>query len=169
MSCTNCSEQEKFDFTELDAFIEEKEYFDETALIQVLHHAQGIFGYLPREVQIHVSEKLNVAAAKVYGVVSFYTFFTDVPRGENVIQVCLGTGCFVKGAARVLEAFENELGLKAGETTEDNKFTLSDVRCVGACALAPIVLINDKVYGHVKPEDVKQILENYLIDEAAAS
>lgn len=166
MSC-NCGNE--ITFAELDKFISENNLADETALIQVLHHAQGLYGYLPRNVQIHVAEQLNIPAAKVYGVVSFYSYFTDTPRGENVVQVCMGTGCFVKGADKVMDTFENELGIKSGETTEDMKFTLSGVRCVGACGLAPVVLINDKVFGHVQSEDVKQILEDYLVDEVTSN
>ncbi|MDR1781447.1 MAG: NAD(P)H-dependent oxidoreductase subunit E [Bacilli bacterium] len=154
-------------YAELDKFIAEGHYDDPDSLIQVLHHAQHLFGYLPREVQIYVAKKLDIPIAKVYGVVTFYTFFSETPRGENVIQVCLGTGCFVKGAAKVMESFENELKIKQGETTEDMQFTLSAVRCVGACALAPVVMINDKVYTHVDPSSVKRILEKYLISAAS--
>ncbi|MDF9867601.1 NADH-quinone oxidoreductase subunit E [Bacilli bacterium PM5-3] len=156
-------------FKELDQFIEENNCADESSLIKVLHRAQHLFGYLPRNVQIHVAEKLNVSVAKVYGVISFYSYFTDTPRGENVIQVCIGTGCFVKGADKVVESFEKELNIKSGETTEDMKFTLSGVRCVGACGLAPVVIINEKVFGHVQSQDVKQILEDYLVESAVAS
>lgn len=170
MAC-NCSEnQEGVNiFEELDVFIDSNNYVDESSLIKVLHRAQNIYGYLPRNIQIHVAEKLNVPVAKVYGVVSFYSYFTDTPRGEYVVQVCMGTGCFVKGSDKVMESFEKELSIKAGETTEDKKFTLSGVRCVGACGLAPVVLINDKVFGHVAVEDVKQILEDYLVAEAASN
>ncbi|MDL2211787.1 NAD(P)H-dependent oxidoreductase subunit E [Erysipelotrichaceae bacterium OttesenSCG-928-M19] len=166
MAC-NCNEtgDNKAIFAELDEFIAANNCTDESSLINVLHRAQHLFGYLPRNVQIHVAEKLNIPVAKVYGVVSFYSFFTDTPRGENIVQVCLGTGCFVKGADKVMESFEKELNIKAGETTENMEFTLSGVRCVGACALAPVVLINDKVFTHVDPSNVKQILEDYLIQK----
>lgn len=156
-------------YAELDKFIADGHLDNPDSLIQVLHHAQHLFGYLPREVQIYVAEKLHIPVAKVYGVVSFYSFFTETPRGENVIQVCIGTGCFVKGADKVMQAFESELKITSGETTEDMKFTLTGVRCVGACGLAPVVIINEKVYGHVQPDTVKDILGNYLIDEATAS
>ena len=156
-------------FAELDKFIEDNNCANEGSLIQVLHHAQHIYGYLPRNVQIHVAEKLHVPVAKVYGVISFYSFFTDTPRGEHVIQVCIGTACFVKGADKVLEGFEKELNIGAGETSEDLQYTLSGVRCVGACGLAPVVIINEKVYGHVQAEDVKDVLEKYLAEVAAES
>ena len=133
----------------------------EGALIEVLHKAQGIFGYLPKEVQIFVGQKLDVPASKVFGVVSFYSYFTTEPRGEYVIDICMGTACFVRGAAAVLEEFEKQVGIKVGETTADGKYTIEVLRCVGACGLAPVVMVNEKVYGHVTVEDVKSILEEY--------
>lgn len=147
-------------FDELDIFIDSLPT-THGALIQVLHHAQGIFGYLPKEVQLHIAKKLDLAPSKVYGVVSFYSYFTTEPRGEYKISVCLGTVCFVKGSDKILAQFEKELGIKAGETTKDLKFTLEGLRCVGACGLAPVVVVNGKVYGQVKPEDVSKILDNY--------
>ena len=131
------------------------------ALIEVLHKAQGIFGYLPEEVQLFVGEKLDVPVSKVYGVITFYSYFTTEPRGEYVVNVCLGTACFVRGAGNVLSEFEKELGIKAGETTPNGKFTVDVLRCVGACGLAPVVTVNDKVYGHVTAADVKNILAEY--------
>lgn len=131
------------------------------ALIEVLHQAQHIFGYLPEEVQYFVSEKLDVPASKVFGVVSFYSYFTTKPRGKYKIDVCLGTVCFVKGADKIIQEFEKELSIKSGETTEDKMFSLQGLRCVGACGLAPVVLINEKVFGAVKLEDVKGIVEQY--------
>lgn len=131
------------------------------ALIEVLHKAQGIFGYLPKEVQIFVGQKLDVPASKVFGVVSFYSYFTTEPRGEYVVNICMGTACFVRGAANVLEEFEKQIGVKVGETTQDGKYTIEVLRCVGACGLAPVVMVNEKVYGHVTAQDVKSILEEY--------
>ncbi|MGL6108116.1 NADH-quinone oxidoreductase subunit NuoE family protein [Romboutsia sp.] len=147
-------------FDELDNFIDSLPT-THGALIQVLHHAQGIFGYLPKEVQLHISKKLDLSPSKVYGVVSFYSYFTTEPRGEFKISVCLGTVCFVKGADKILAQFEKELGIKAGETTEDLRFTLEGLRCVGACGLAPVVVVNSKVYGQVKLDGVSKILDNY--------
>ena len=147
-------------FEQLDTFIDSLETKD-GSLIQVLHHAQGIFGYLPKEVQLYISEKLNIAPAKVYGVVSFYSYFTTEPRGKYKISVCLGTVCFVKGSDKVMAEFEKQLGIKAGETTEDLKFTLEGLRCVGACGLAPVVVVNGKVYGQSTPDDVSKILDKY--------
>lgn len=133
----------------------------EGSLIAVLHHAQELFGYLPKEVQTFVAKKLDLPVSKVYGVITFYSFFTTEPRGEFVVNVCLGTACFVRGAGAILQEFEKELGIRVQETTADNKFTINTLRCVGACGLAPVVTINNKVYGNVAKEDVKKILADY--------
>ena len=146
---------------ELDNLIDSLEVADESALIFVLKEAQGIFGYLPKEVQLHIADKLGVSPSKVYGVVSFYSYFSTNPIGEYKISVCLGTVCFVKGSDKVMAEFEKQLGIKAGETTEDLKFTLEGLRCVGACGLAPVVVVNGKVYGQATPDDVSKILDNY--------
>jgi len=147
-------------FKELEDFINSLPVKD-GALIEVLHKAQHIFGYLPKEVQTFVADKLNLPISKVYGVVTFYSFFTTEPRGKNVINICMGTACFVRGAANVLSEFEKQLDVKVGQTTPDGKFTVEVLRCVGACGLAPVVTINDRVYGHVTPSDVKKILAEY--------
>lgn len=148
-------------FIELENFINEMQD-KQGALIEVLHKAQGIFGYLPEEVQKFVAKKLNIPVAKVFGVVTFYSYFTTEPRGEYVISVCMGTACFVRGAGDVLKAFENQLGIKAGETTEDGKFTIEVLRCIGACGLAPVLTVNEKVIGHVTTAaQVKDILKEY--------
>ncbi len=127
----------------------------------MLHKAQHIFGYLPNEVQEFVAKKLDIPVSKVYGVITFYSYFTTEPKGENVINVCMGTACFVKGAGDVLSEFEKKLNIKVGETTKDGKFTLQVLRCVGACGLAPVVTINDKVYGHFTKNEVDKVLEEY--------
>ncbi len=142
---------------QLDEFIDSVKNKD-SALIEVLHHAQGIFGYLPKEIQLYIAKKLDVPPSKVYGVVSFYTYFTTEPIGKYKISVCLGTVCFVKGSDKILEEFEKELGIKVGQSTKDLKFSLEGLRCVGACGLAPVVTVNGKVHGKVKPEDVKNII-----------
>lgn len=130
-------------------------------LINVLHKAQEIFGYLPAEVQEVVAKELNVSVAHVYGVVSFYSFFTMTPKGKHPISVCLGTACYVRGAEKVLDEFRKLLKIQVGETTPDGKFSLSSLRCVGACGLAPVVTIGAKVYGRVAPDGVKDILAEY--------
>lgn len=156
--CCNLEKNQMFE--ELEDFINSLPSKD-GALIEVLHRAQNIFGYLPKEVQTFVADKLNLPISKVYGVVTFYSFFTTEPRGKNVINVCMGTACFVRGAGDVLKEFEKELGIKSGQTTEDMNFTLGSLRCVGACGLAPVLTVNDKVYGHCNPEQVKSILAEY--------
>lgn len=150
----------------LDAFIKEQNTQEE-ALISILHKAQEIFGFLPSELQLYVARKLNIPAAKVYGVVSFYSYFTQEKRGEFTISVCLGTACFVKGIEKVMHEFSEQLGVKSGGSTPDGLFTLKDVRCIGACGLAPVVMINDKVYGHVKAGDVSKILADYKAMEGS--
>lgn len=130
-------------------------------LINVLHKVQGTFGYLPAEVQEAVAGELNVSVAKVYGVVTFYSFFTMLPKGKNPISICTGTACYVRGAEKVLDEFKKELKIEVGETTGDGKFSISCLRCVGACGLAPVVMVGDKTYGRVAPEMVKDILANY--------
>jgi NADH-quinone oxidoreductase subunit E len=132
-------------------------------LIQFLHKAQDLFGYLPEEVQLHVADKLGIHHAEVSGVISFYNYFSTTPKGKYRINVCMGTACYVKGAEKVLQEFERILGISAGGVTEDQQFSIESLRCVGACGLAPVVMINDKAYGHVKPEDVREILAHYLV------
>lgn len=134
---------------------------DPQELINVLHGCQEHFGYLPAEVQEVISDKLGVPVAKIYGVVTFYSFFTMTPKGRHPISICLGTACYVRGAEKVLEEFKKELNLQVGQTTNDGKFSLSSLRCVGACGLAPVVLVGDKTYGRVAPDDVRNILKEY--------
>ena len=129
--------------------------------INVLHKVQGEFGYLPAEVQEVIAHELNVSAAHIYGIVTFYSFFTMLPKGEHPISVCMGTACYVRGAEKVLDEFKRELKIGVGETTSDGKFSLNCLRCVGACGLAPVVLIGDKVYGRLTPDGVKDILYEY--------
>jgi NADH-quinone oxidoreductase subunit E/NADP-reducing hydrogenase subunit HndA len=130
-------------------------------LINVLHAAQGIFGYLPAEVQELVANEMNVSVAHVYGVVTFYSFFSMIPKGKHPISICMGTACYVRGAEKVLDEFKRLLNVKVGETTPDGNFSVSCLRCVGACGLAPVVTVGEKVYGRVAPEDVKGILAEY--------
>lgn len=130
-------------------------------LINVLHQAQNHFGYLPAEVQELVSYELNVPVSKVYGVVTFYSFFTMLPKGQHPISVCTGTACYVRGAEKVVDEFKKLLSIEVGETTPDGKFSLGCLRCVGACGLAPVVLVGEKVYGRVSPDGVAEILKEY--------
>ena len=133
----------------------------EGELINVLHKTQGHFGYLPAEVQEYIAECLQIPVAKVYGVVSFYSFFTMTPKGEHPINVCLGTACYVRGAEKVLDALKNELKIEVGQVTPDGKFSLNCLRCVGACGLAPVMSIGGKTYGRMTPEKVKEVLAEY--------
>jgi len=134
---------------------------DPQELINVLHKCQEHFGYLPAEVQEVISNELVVPVAKVYGVVTFYSFFTMTPKGKHPISICMGTACYVRGAEKVLDEFKKELGLQVGQTSTDGKFSLSSLRCVGACGLAPVVMVGDKTYGRVAPDDVRAILKEY--------
>ncbi|MBN2693741.1 NAD(P)H-dependent oxidoreductase subunit E [bacterium] len=147
-------------FKELEKFIDELPE-KKGALIMVLHKAQGIFGYLPPEVQEFVAKKLEVSLAKVYGVVSFYTFFTMTPKGKFPISVCMGTACYVRGAEKILDEFKRVLSIEVGETTDDGKFSIDALRCIGACGLAPVVLVGEKVYGRISASDVQHILDEY--------
>ncbi len=130
-------------------------------LINVLHQTQGALGYLPAEVQEIIAAELKMSVAKVYGVVTFYSFFTMIPKGQNPISCCTGTACYVRGAEKVLDEFKRILNIKVGETTPDGKFSLNCLRCVGACGLAPVVMVGEKVYGRVSPDGVKDILKEY--------
>ncbi|MCX7884209.1 MAG: NAD(P)H-dependent oxidoreductase subunit E [Caloramator sp.] len=137
--------------------IEEKE----GSLINILHEAQDIFGYLPKELQLFIARKCNIPASKVFGVVTFYSYFTMEPRGQHVINICMGTACFVKGAEKILEEFKKILEIKEGNMSKDGMFTVNTLRCVGACGLAPVVMVDGKVYGRVKVEDVEDIIKEY--------
>lgn len=154
--CTGCKCNEKF--KDLEEFIAKQDN-KEAALIAVLHKAQELYGYLGEEVQVFISEKLNVSKSKIYGVISFYSYFTTEPKGKYVINVCTGTACFVRGAGDVLEEIKLKLGIKEGQTTKDGRYTLDTLRCVGACGIAPVVCVNDKVYGNFTKEQVEDILK----------
>lgn len=150
----------------LDAFINQQGR-DQGALIAVLHQAQKIIGFLPQAVQLHIAQAMGLPAAKVYGVVSFYSYFTETPKGRHPVHICMGTACFVRGADKILKEFEHRLGLPSGGVSPDRSFSLDSLRCVGACGLAPVVLIGDKVYGRVKIEDIPGILAEATKEEAA--
>ena len=137
--------------------------FDNQAgeLINILHKTQETFGYLPAEVQQVIAKELNISEAKVYGVVTFYAFFTMKPKGKHKISVCMGTACYVRGAEKIVDELKKELNIKVGEITPDGHFSLDCLRCVGACGLAPVMLIGEKVYGRIEPKEVKGILDSY--------
>jgi NADH-quinone oxidoreductase subunit E/NADP-reducing hydrogenase subunit HndA len=130
-------------------------------LINVLHKTQDYLGYLPAEAQEVIAQELQIPTAKVYGVVSFYSFFTMIPKGKYPISICMGTACYVRGAERILDEFKHLLKLNVGETGSDGLFSLASLRCVGACGLAPVVLVGDKVYGRLASDDVRNIVDEY--------
>ena len=131
------------------------------ALMPILQGAQDIYGYLPIEVQTMIAEGLSKPLEEVYGVVTFYSQFSLNPKGKYKVSVCLGTACYVKAAGEIFERLERMLGIKGGECTEDGLFSLDACRCVGACGLAPVVLVNEDVYGRIGPEDIEGIMAKY--------
>ncbi len=133
---------------------------DAGELINILHETQNKLGYLPKEVQELVAKNLGIPASRVNGVVSFYAFFTEKPKGKHPISICLGTACYVRGSDKVLDEVKNVLGIEVGQTTPDGIFSLDCLRCVGACGLAPVMTIGGKVYGNVDPKNVRKILES---------
>ncbi len=131
------------------------------ALIPVLEECQTVVGYLPVELQDYVGKELNVPGSTVYGVVTFYSFFSMVPKGRHIVKVCLGTACYVRGTKQIMERISAEFGIGVGETTEDRRFSLEAVRCLGACGLAPVVVIDEDTHGGMKPGVVSGILSRY--------
>ncbi len=134
---------------------------DKSLLISVMQQAQDIYGYLPMEVQERIAEEMDVPLEKVFGVSTFYAQFSLSPKGEYNISVCLGTACYVKGSGEIMEKLEEKLGIGADECTADGKFSLTACRCIGACGLAPVLTVNDDVYGRLTADDVDGILEKY--------
>ncbi len=148
-------------YEELDEYIESIKA-KRGMLIGVLHKAQEIFGYIPQEVQHHIAEKLGVSESTVYGVVTFYSFFTMKPRGKYQIKVCMGTACYVKGGNQLLERLREELKVQGEEPTADGLFSIHEVRCLGACSMAPVLLIGERdFHGRVTPDMIPQILDSY--------
>lgn len=131
------------------------------ALIPVLHETQEMFGFIPEEAQKMISELLHIPAAEIYGVATFYSRFTLTPKGKHTISVCLGTACYVKNSKGIIERLEEELNVKTGDTTEDGKFTFVATRCLGCCGLAPVMTIDEDVYGKLVPDDIPNILKKY--------
>lgn len=158
-TCQEETDQEKY------AKIEEiiKEYKGkEGSLIQILHFAQGIYGYLPLELQQFIAQKLDKPLSEVYGVTTFYSFFSVQPKGEHTIRVCLGTACYVRGGKKIVDRLKDILGIDVGCTTADGKFSLEIARCIGACGLAPAMTINDIVYKQVNPDKLHGIINKTL-------
>lgn len=153
-------EEEARLYAKLDQIIEKHKQV-KGPLIQVLHAAQELFGWLPEQVQMRVSQGLDIPLSEVHGVLSFYSFFTTVPRGKHTIRVCLGTACYVRGGKQVLEKFEQELAIPVNGTTDDREFSLEVNRCVGACGLAPVVTVGPDIYRRVKVDKIPGIVAKY--------
>ena len=153
-------EQMQTKLAELKDFIELHKN-DKGALMPIMQYAQDSFGFLSLEIQSVIAEGLGISVSEVYGVATFYAQFSLEPKGEYVVGVCTGTACYVKGAAAVLEAVEKDLGIPTGKTTADGKFTIQGTRCLGCCGLAPVMVVNEEVYGRLVPGDVPGILEKY--------
>lgn len=154
---------EEFTLEQIDELnkIIEKHRMEPGGIIPLLEKAQDLLGYLPIAIQKQISNKTNIPLSRIYGIVTFYSFFTMTPRGKHTVQVCLGTACYVKGGKKIAETIEEELGIKPGETTADKMFTYETVRCLGVCGLAPVIVVDGEVYGKVKFPKVKEILEQY--------
>jgi NADH-quinone oxidoreductase E subunit len=131
------------------------------ALIPVLQEAQNIYGYLPKDVIKYIGQKMSIPTSQIYGVVTFYAQFHLTPRGKNIIRVCMGTACHVRGAKGILTAIEEELQVAVGKTTPDLKFTIESVACIGACGLAPVIMVNDDTHGRLTPDRIPEILAKY--------
>ncbi len=130
-------------------------------ILGALHEVQNEYGYIPEIAQKYLSKELNVPMSKIYGIITFYSRFTLKPKGKHHIQVCLGTACYVKGADKVLERFKQKLGIDEGKTTKDGMFSLESVRCIGACGLAPAIVIDKEVYGKMDEKKVDELIEKY--------
>lgn len=163
MSCqcqSLCGTEKEEKYLLIDRIIERYQG-QEGAMIPILHQIQEAIGCLPEDVQAYVAEKMKVPLTEVYGVVSFYSLFNTEPKGKYKISICLGTACYVKGAGQILSEFEKELEIKVGQTTGDGLFTLEACRCLGACGLAPVLMINDNVHGRLAPGDVAALINKY--------
>lgn len=148
---------------EIKAFIadcSQREYPD-SYLIAVLHKVQGMFGYLPREMMDFVAEQMQIPTAHIWGVATFYHYFNLKPVGKHIISVCMGTACYVKGAAEILDTLKRELKISVGQTTEDRLFTLQEARCLGACGIAPVIMIDDKIYGELDAKKVVMLINQF--------
>ena len=158
--CTTCEDLVDPKQIKLDEIITKYKH-ENGPLIPILQHAQEVYGYLPADVLKYIGKATRIPLARIYGVVTFYAQFRLTPSGRNVINVCLGTACHVRGGAKILETIEKSIKIKDGETTEDRRFTLEIVACIGACGLAPVISINNEVHGRLLPENLAGILAKY--------
>ena len=154
-------ETDDIDYMELDRIIEEDFNNDKENLIMILQAIQRQYNYLPRPALNYLSTKIGIPFSKIYGVATFYSTFSLEPRGRNIISICLGTACHVRGADRVRERLEDKLKVGDGETTEDMRFTLESVRCIGCCSLGPVVKINEDMHGRIAPDEAVKVLDQY--------
>lgn len=155
--CKECNDQKYSEIANIIDLYKDKP----GSLIQILHLTQEVYGYLPLDVQMFIADSLNIPLSEVSGVVTFYSFFSTKPRGRHTIRVCLGTACYVRGGKKIVEGLREKLGIDIGETTPDGKFTFEVARCIGACGLAPAVMIDDVVYKQVNVNKLSAILSNY--------
>jgi len=156
-------------FAELKVEIEQAKADPETEsrLIGILHKAQNLFGYLERPVMEFIAEEMRIPTAHIWGVATFYHYFNLTPRGRHTISVCLGTACYIKGAEKILETIKQELAIETGGTSADNLFTLAGTWCLGACGLAPVIIIDDKIHGELTPAKMRTLLKQYRKAAAA--
>ena len=157
----NVSTAQEFDLTKLDPIFDAYKHVVKGALIPVLQAAQDAYGYLPEPVLEEIAVRLNVPISQIYGVVTFYAQFHLEPRGKHVVRTCQGTACHVRNASRILEALKTDLGVSPGGTTGDLQFTLETVACIGACSLAPVMMVDHDTHGRLKPDLITKILDNY--------
>lgn len=148
--------------------VKHKEHSD-SYLIAVLHKAQGLYGYLPKDVMDDISQQMQIPTAHIWGVATFYHYFNLTPPGKHVISVCLGTACYVKGAGQILETIKKELKIDMGQVTEDGLFSLQPARCLGACGVAPVVMIDEKIHGELTPQKVVDVINQYRKASSASS
>ena len=140
--------------------VAQKEY-SESYLIAVLHKTQELYGYLPEDIMDQIADKMQIPTAHIWGVATFYHYFNLKPVGKHMVSVCMGTACYVKGADKVLDTLKKELGIEVGQTTEDKLFTLQEARCLGACGIAPVIMINDKIYGELDSKKTVSLINQY--------
>jgi len=157
----NKSQADEIDFMELDRIIEEEFDKDAENLIMILQAIQRRYNYLPEPSLGYLSTKIDVPISKIYGVATFYSTFSLEPRGRNIVSICLGTACHVRGGERVHERIEEHLGIGDGQTTEDKRYTLESVRCIGCCSLGPVVKVNEDMHGRIAPDKIDKILDEY--------
>jgi NADH:ubiquinone oxidoreductase subunit E len=155
--CDGCGQQKYAEIANIIDLYKDRE----GSLIQVLHLAQEINGYLPLDLQVFIADRMGIPLSEVSGVVTFYSFFSTKPRGKHTIRVCLGTACYVRGGKKIVEGLRDRLGIEVGETTDDGKFTFEVARCIGSCGLAPAMMIDDVVYKQVNVDKLNSILARY--------